>query len=194
MRPLSLGDLKISLQKVNPQAINALVVILVIVLYLGLFLGSKIKQISYLLPQVSQLKAKITNTEKDWANIDAFKKKISQLNEKIDYYEKRLPSEKEVPVVLEYLSSSARKLNVRITEIEPVEQSGDKADKSLIYYNVPILLRAECGYHQLGRFLNELERADRFMKISDIEIETDLYRGNPLYVELTIVTYVMGQR
>ncbi|NQS99786.1 MAG: type 4a pilus biogenesis protein PilO, partial [Candidatus Omnitrophica bacterium] len=64
--------------------------------------------------------------------------------------------------------------------------------KEQIYYGVPILVKAECRYHQLGRFLNELERADRFMKISDIKIKARPDRPETLYIQLIIVTYVMS--
>ncbi|MBU4346425.1 MAG: type 4a pilus biogenesis protein PilO [Candidatus Omnitrophica bacterium] len=172
----------------NRPAINLTVSILFIVFYLFLFFPPKIKKIFLLLPEVSQLQAKIVTLEKDWTNIDSFKQKISLLNKEIAYYEKRLPAEKEIPAVLEYLSDSAKKLDVRITEIKPVGQSQDEEQ---IYYSVPILVKAECGYHQLGRFLSELEGADRFMKISDIKLEASSYQINSLDVQLIVVTYVM---
>lgn len=176
----------------NPRIINLLIPLLIIGLYLGLFLRPKLKQVSLLLPAVSRLQAKVRATEKDWANRNSFKQQISRLNEKIDYYEKKLPGEKEIPAILEYLSEAAKRLNVRLTEIKPIEQSENK-HRGEIYYSVPILLKAECGYHQIGRFINELERADRFMKISDIKIEAGPTQGNTLSIELITVTYVMGQ-
>lgn len=174
----------------KPTIINFSIIILVIVLYLSLFFRPRIKETFSKLTEVSRLKAKVVNTEREWANIDSLKKQVSQLDEKIDYYEKRLPSEKEKAALLKFLSDSAKELNVRITEIKPIEQDKDKKLEVSIYYQVPILLIAECGYHQLGRFLNELERADRLMKISDIKIKA---RGNILNVQLIVVTYVMSQ-
>ncbi|MFX0211381.1 MAG: type 4a pilus biogenesis protein PilO, partial [Candidatus Hodarchaeota archaeon] len=115
----------------------------------------------------------------------------AQLHEKLDYYERSLPSEKEIPAVLEYVSAAAKELNVRITEIRPIGQDKDKGKAPTIYYKAPILLKAECGYHQLGRFLNKLESADRFMKIDDIKIETNSRTSDIHNVELIVVTYVM---
>ncbi len=175
----------------NKSTTYILISILIIVFYLFLFLRPKIREISLLLPQVSELKAKIAGLEDDWANIEAFEKKVLRLNKKIDYYEKKLPNEKEIPAILEYLSDAARKMNVRITEIQPLEQDKDAASLASLYYKVPILLKAECGYHQLGRFLNELENTDRFIKISDLKIVANPLRADIHDVQLIVVTYVM---
>ncbi len=173
------------------QTINLLIPILIAVFYLGLFLSPKIKQFSRLLSEASQLKTKIVNLEKEWAGIDSFNKKIMDWQEKLQDYERKLPSEKELPAILEYLSNSAKELDVKISEIKPVEQSKDKAAQTAIYYQAPILLLAECGYHELGRFLSKLESADRFMKISEIKIMAMPHQADRHFVRLMIVTYVM---
>lgn len=169
---------------------NFIVIILITIIYLGLFFCPKIKQFFVLFREASQLKAEIVTTRREWADIDALKVELLRLNERKNYYEKRLPGRKEVPAVLEYLSSAAKELNVRISEIKPVEQ---EVSGGQIFYSVPILLKAECEYHQLGRFLNELEKADRFMKISDIKMIASPKQTGTLYIQLIIVTYVMSQ-
>lgn len=177
----------------DKNTIKMVVALFIALLYLGVFFRPKARQFVLGLVEASRTKREIVATKRDWANLDSFKQKTTSLSEKIAYYEKKLPGKKEIPAILEYLSDSARKLNVRITEIKPVEQGQDTEDKDKIYYAVPILLKAECGYHQLGRFLNELERADRFMKISDIEIGSSSDQDGILDVQLIIVTYVMSQ-
>ncbi len=177
-------------------AINFSATILVIVLYLCLFFVPKIKQIFSGLSAASGLKGQIIHTEKQWKDIDGLKKQVKLLQEKKDYYEKILPSEKEIPAILEYLSYAAKQLHVRISEIKPLEQKqGKQKDKGKItpslYYRVPILVQAKCGYHALGRFINRLESADRFMKISDIKILARPNDDRIHKVQLLIVTYGM---
>lgn len=179
----------------RPKVVNIAILVLLVVLYLGLFMRPTIKGLFLVLPQASELKRNILNLEQDSRNLDTLKAKVLQSNKEIDSYEKRLPNEKEIPAILKYLSNAARKLDVRITEIKPIEQDEQLQAKaempSAIYYQAPILLKAECGYHQLGRFLSALERADRFMKIGDIKILTNTYESNFLDIELIVVTYVM---
>ena len=171
--------------------INYFILILITIVYLLLFFIPELKVFFRKFTESSQLKAEIIKTQKDWANIDAVEKKILQLNERIDYYEKRLPDEKEIPSVLEYLSEAAKRMDVRITEIKPVEQDKDEISQFTLYYKAPILLKAECGYHQLGRFLNRLESAARFMKINDLKIVANPRSSDIHYVQLTVITYVM---
>lgn len=167
---------------------NSCIFILLVVAYLFLFFIPGVKTLFIKLKQCRQVKVKVLQTRKDWDNIGSFKEKILQFNQRIDYYEKRLPGEKEIPAILENLSQAANKLNVRITEIKPIEQA---EEGETIYYSVPILVTAECGYHALGRFINALEQADRFMKISDIKIVNSLNRNDIHNVQLIVTTYVM---
>jgi len=171
--------------------LNYFVLAVIITVYLFSFFIPEIKKLLSELTRCAQVKRRILGIEKEWANIDSFKEKIARLNKEIDHYEKKLPGEKEIPAVLKYLSVSAKKLNVKITGIKPV---GQNQDKEQIYYSVPILVKAKCGYHQLGRFINELEKTDRFMKISNINIKGKPYQDNSLNIQLSVVTYVMSKK
>ncbi|MBN2097323.1 MAG: type 4a pilus biogenesis protein PilO [Candidatus Omnitrophica bacterium] len=141
--------------------------------------------------EVGQLKAMTLKTTEDWRNIEALKKRVAELNQKIDSYEKKLPGEKEIPAILEYLSAAAKELDLKLTEIKPVEQTKEQDQVGAFYYKAPILLSAESPYHNLGRFINKLENADRFMKISNIKILANPNSPGIHYVQLTVVTYVM---
>lgn len=177
----------------NKRFLNILIVILLLVIYLFLFFRTTIDRLSFLLPETAQLQTKIKQIEYDWANIVILRQKISRLKQKLLDYEKKLPNEKEIAQVLKYLSDSAKRLNVRITEIKPVGLNQQDKESGNIYYSVPILLKAECSYHALGRFLNELEMANRLMKISDIKIEPYPYQTNTIFAQLIVVTYVMTE-
>jgi Tfp pilus assembly protein PilO len=178
----------------NTAVLKFLVPALIVVFYLGLFVRPTMKRLFRLLPEASQLKTKIVKTKKDWEDIESLKGRVSQSHERISSYERKLPVEKEVPAVLEFLSQAARKMDVRITEIKPVAQDKSEPGVHSLYYRIPILLKAECGYHQLGRFLNKLENADRFMKIDDIKITANPEMFGIHDVRLVVVTYVMERK
>ena len=187
---------KINIDKIkeiflDKHKVNYFILALIVAAYLFVLLTPEIKVLFQKLSEGNRLKARIVEIKKDWANIDTFKKRIAELHEQIDYYEKKLPGEKEIPAVLGYLSEAAKEMNVRITEIEPGKVDKDEIAPSSLYYKEPILLNAECGYHQLGRFLSKLESADRFMKISDIKIIADPRNANIHYVRISVLTYVM---
>ncbi|MFH1045462.1 MAG: type 4a pilus biogenesis protein PilO [Candidatus Omnitrophota bacterium] len=189
-----LGSQKIKEILSDKNTQNAILIVFLVLSYMLVLFLPKAKAIVRNASQAAKVKVEIVKLEKDWAGSSAIEQRINQLNEKIDFYEKELPGEKEVPAVLRYLSESARKLNVKITEIKPADQNEIPGEESsAIYFSVPILLKAECGYHQLGRFISDLESADRFMKISDIKIMQNSTDPVSHYVRLTVVTYVLRQ-
>ena len=93
--------------------------------------------------------------------------------------------------LLEELSEVAIESGVKILSIKPITMPETAADKSGIYRQVPISIEAKCGYHDLGLFIQKLESLDRFMKISDIYLESnksDAIRHN---AKLEITTYTL---
>ena len=46
----------------------------------------------------------------------------------------------------------------------------DLTDSTLFFVKIPILIDAYAGYHELGRFINDLEYCEKFMKIEKIKI------------------------
>ena len=88
----------------------------------------------------------------------------------------------------------ARSAGVKITKIIPVKRSrGDLKGNAHpdIYSQQRILINAQCGYHQLGTFIGELESAERFMEISDIKIEVGKLNPKRHKVQLVVNTFLL---
>ena len=101
--------------------------------------------------------------------------KLKELRAEYEEYSKRLPGEKEIPEFLEGLASIAKTSKVKIlsitpSELVPVEVEGKKEG---YYKEMPISITAKSGYHQLGRFVADIETGKRFITISDINIRYD---------------------
>jgi len=62
---------------------------------------------------------------------------------------------------------------------------------SAVYKEIPIMVTAKAGYHEVGRFIASLENSDRFMKVVDIQIKADRALPRKHDVELLVVTYVL---
>ncbi len=125
------------------------------------------------------------------AQRDELKKKAELYNEKIELYEKKLPAQQEIPSFLENLSKMARDANITIIGIMPVTLKPQKEIRYQVYQEMPILISAKSGYHELGRFLNNLEDGPRFIKVVDINIKADTTAPKKQDVELMVYTYVL---
>lgn len=122
---------------------------------------------------------------------DILRKKVGDYKDKIELYEQKLPAQQEIPSLLENLSKMARNANISIIGITPVVLKMQKEQKSAVYKEIPILITAKSGYHELGRFLSNLENGDRFMKVVDISIKANSTTPKKHDVELMVYTYVL---
>ncbi len=167
-------------------------VILFIFLYFQIFLKGAISQIFALNPEIRKLKTDIKNTKEDLHHEETLKKRLKNMEGKIDIYERKLPVEHEIPMLLEDLSMMAKDSYVKLLGITPVSISVRRKQKeSKVYREIPIMIRAKSGYHELATFINRLEDADRFMELSDVKIKSSKADFRRHDIELTVSTYVL---
>jgi Tfp pilus assembly protein PilO len=110
-----------------------------------------------------------------------------------------LPSEEELPVVIEFLSGLASQTQVKIQTIFPQRPldpmaglgGGDAKTPAelMVYKEIPIQIDAQANFHQLGTFLALVEASDKPMQVSTLRIS-----GNPKEprwhnVNLSILSY-----
>ena len=127
-------------------------------------------------------------------DFERLKNGLKERSQKVESYEKKLPAEQEIPALLENLSNMAKDSDIKIVGIVPAASSfkdDNPVKKSLIYREIPILITANSGYHELGHFLNNLENADRFMKVVDIDIKANKTSPKKHDVELMVCTYIL---
>lgn len=124
------------------------------------------------------------------ANIDKFKGEIARSSGKIELYEKKLPVEQEMPSLLESLNAMAKRSKMDIISITPVAGSNTGAQKAA-YQEFLIKISVRGGYHELGTFLSDIENADRFMKVVDMDIKANEATPAKHSVELLVATYIL---
>ena len=125
------------------------------------------------------------------SSIDGLKKQVAQYQDKIQRYEGMLPAEQEIPKLLEDLSQMAKESNVKIVGLTPLQSKQGSQGPDEIYQEIPIRISARSGYHELGKFLSNLENSDRFMKVADIKIKENKATPKKHDVELLVLTYVL---
>lgn len=174
-----------------------LLVVGIIAVYFKFLLNPKIHSLILYSGEVRQMLQKVNEAENEIAVIPKNKQKIADLKEKISFNEKNMPTKKEIPALLGELSSFAQSANVKILAIQPYEKSDEELEisekKKEPYFEVPIRIEARAAYHNLGVFINKLETADRFMKITDLRIESNIETPALQSIRLFISTYVLPE-
>ncbi len=189
-------NIPIDFKKNKREVLIALVAIAAMVFFadINFLLRPQIRGLTGRLAEIGKMSSELKTAAGDIANIENFKKGISSYRDKVSLYEKQLPAEQEIPSLLEYLSAIAKKSNVTIIGITPGQPgtlTEGKSRESQVYQELPIVISAKSGYHELGMFLSNIENSDRFMKVIDIDIKVNKATPRRHDVELVLYTYVL---
>ncbi|MCP4649420.1 MAG: type 4a pilus biogenesis protein PilO [PVC group bacterium] len=118
----------------------------------------------------AEKKAILTEIESGINNFDAWQKDLGSLKQIYLHNMSKLPLQKEFSVFLELFSKVAKKNNVKLIAIEPQKPVDDQ---DMFFVRIPVYIDAACGYHDLGKFLNDLEYSSKLLRIENIRIEND---------------------
>jgi len=119
------------------------------------------------------------------AQIPDLERSIAGAEEKIVYYEAKLPGKDEVAALFKELDEKAQEARVQYMTIsEASEEMGEHYTK----FTRKIVLTG--GYHEVGRFINKLEALDRLVRVDDISMESDPSQPFQHNVVLVVSTYV----
>ncbi|MFH0839947.1 MAG: type 4a pilus biogenesis protein PilO [Candidatus Omnitrophota bacterium] len=179
-------------------AFTGLICAVILVGYFLLFLNPMLSKLFDVSRKVAKLQSDLSIAELSIDSMPKMKKEIADLKNKALSYINKLPKEDELPALLESLSMMAQGADVKITKIVPIKDTEVAKDaknpKASIYEEKGILVHAQCGYHQLGTFIAQLENAERFMDISDITIESIKTAPKRHNVQLIVKTFVLKDK
>ncbi len=139
--------------------------------------------------KVAKITQEINKTKKDLLAMQSQKNK--QPNLQVKTLSKKLISEEEVGSLLNEISDTANKNNIKIVQIKPNRQSAVKDKKAALKQpSIGINLELIANYYSLEAFINNLENAQNFIAVKGLKItrtEKDPFNEN---VSLELQTYV----
>ena len=147
--------------------------------------------------KMSSASAEVVNKKKLLAELDAGIQNFGQLEKEFSSLQKanrelhsKLPPLSEFPVILELVSSLAKRNNIKIISLEPQKAV---MHESQMYTIVPLFIDAYCSYHDLGRFVNALEYAPKFFKIQNFTITGAEADPKTQQVIMTVQTFCRNE-
>jgi Tfp pilus assembly protein PilO len=157
-----------------------------------IIMGPQLNNLTKMTPQFKLMEEDIQKAETDIQNKENYQKQVKDLSAKITEEDVKIRSKEEVPLTLEYISRLADENNIRIDQIKPNTAGQNKLleNKGRRYFAVPIVLEAKGGYHDVGKFLNQIESGDVFFNIKDFSM-TSLGESKYHKIKLTLeaITY-----
>jgi len=161
---------------------------------LNFILKAQLKALGKSRTEIVNMQKELVSFKKDFNNMQDLKAKQALLPQKQVTKAKKIISENQIAGLLQDISKIANNNEVGILQLRPLResQSAGSAMVKAVSGLTPffILLDLSSGYHNLGKFINELENSQVFVGVKDIKItsiESDYLKQK---VSLTLYTYV----
>ncbi|MCX5695130.1 MAG: type 4a pilus biogenesis protein PilO [Candidatus Omnitrophica bacterium] len=140
--------------------------------------------------EITRLKKDLGNFKKDSKNMQDLKSRQDVSIGKQDIKVKKIISENQFGALLQDISKLANNNDVRILQLKPSREAQGTVKSLGSLTPFFIMMDLSCGYHNLGKFINELENLRAFVGINSLKI--DPFEDNYVKqrVSLTLYTYV----
>lgn len=145
--------------------------------------------------EITKLNSDINNLTSDLKKMQDLKSKQGNSLQKAPAKAKRFLTENLVASFLQDISKLANNNDISILQIKPHRESQTNSPESkikVIGNTAPLFVNLDlsCGYHQLGKFINDLENLQTFVLVSDVKIASQNDNYLKQKVTLTLIVYV----
>ncbi len=123
-------------------------------------------------PENKVLSQDIQKAGEDIQKLETYKAEVARLKANIEEMNLKIKSKDEVPMILEHISLLADQNKVDVDQIMPAshDQQVLLEDNSRMYLSLPVLVEARSGYHDFGRFLNDIEQDNISLGIRNFSV------------------------
>ncbi len=113
---------------------------------------------------ISTIRTELRVVRDKQAHIDQLRDESHKMEELVDQFEKRLPEQREIPQLLQKFERQGDRLGLRVA-LASLPTTSDASKET-----IPYTVTCWGNFHQIVRFINLLERDERYLKISDLDI------------------------
>jgi type IV pilus assembly protein PilO len=118
------------------------------------------------------------------ANLEAYKRQMVEMEESFGALVSQLPSDTEVPGLLEDISNKGEMNGLKIETIDLLDEEMQE-----FYIELPIAIKALGSYHDLGAFISGMAGLPRIVTLHDFAIAAADEGSNRLEMNITAKTY-----
>ena len=169
----------------------ALKVILLTLLFVALLVAGFYLHIEELNKGLATVKQKEQTLRVDFeqkafeaANLEAYKAQLAEMGERFGALVAQLPSETEVPGLLEDITDKGELNGLNIERIDLLDEQEQN-----FYVELPIAIEAIGSYHDIGAFISGMAGLPRIVTLHDFEIIIDGNGSNMLEMSVNAKTY-----
>lgn len=188
LREFDINDLDFD----NVGAWPGIIKVLIWVVLLGAVLaGGYYYHVEDLQLQLAKVEAEEERLKKDFekkafqaANLEAYKRQMSEMEESFGALVSQLPSDTEVPGLLEDITNKGLLNGLEIATIDLLPEQSKE-----FYIELPISIIARGTYHDLGAFISGMAGLPRIVTLHDFSISASNDNSGLLNLNLVAKTY-----
>jgi len=188
LREFELGDLDLDNVGSWPVAVKVLIWLGLLV---AVLVGGYYYHIEDLQLQLAQTKEKEVTLKKDFekkafeaANLEAYRQQMVEMEESFGALVSQLPSDTEVPGLLEDITNKGLLNGLTITSINLQKEQAKE-----FYVELPIAIVASGSYHDLGAFISGMAGLPRIVTLHDFQLASNKTNPNNLDMKILAKTY-----
>lgn len=118
------------------------------------------------------------------SNLEAYKAQLVEMEESFGALVSQLPSDTEVPGLLEDITNKGEMNGLIINSIDLLEEQPEE-----FYIELPIKINAVGSFHDLGAFISGMAGLPRIVTLHDFDIEADGDATHQLQMNILAKTY-----
>ncbi|MDF3936493.1 type 4a pilus biogenesis protein PilO [Pseudomonas citronellolis] len=170
LRKIDINDLDFSNVGSWPAAVKvvagALLMVLVLVLGYQFHLSDLRSELDQRRAEEDTLKQQFATKAFQAANLDAYKTQMKEMEESFGALLRQLPSDTEVPGLLEDITRTGLGSGLEFEEIKLLPEATQQ-----FYIELPIQISVVGGYHDLATFVSGVSSLPRIVTLHDFEIK-----------------------
>lgn len=188
LNEFDINDLDVNNAGIWPMPVKIIVVLILFGLILGggywFFIKDQYAQLDRVERQESELRDEYESKAYQVANLDRFKDQMEEMEETFGALVKQLPSDTEVPGLLEDITNTAVGAGLALQEIEL--QSEQQRD---FYIELPINIEVSGSYHELASFVSSVAGLPRIVTLHNFTIVPTSEESDRLQMQVEARTY-----
>ena len=194
LKAIDLNSLPQQSKPVQLGIAGAIIVIILILAYFFVYSGLK-EQISELRQEEETLKQTYTEKSRQAAHLDALKAELDSINGSFNILLKQLPTQAEIPNLIQELHECATKNGLNMDSITPAQvqntESDNQTDKKSelqVIQTLPYNITLTGNYNQISQFLRDVGKLSRIVTLNSIVIKRN-EKDNTLTLNAVANTY-----
>jgi len=188
LNEFDINDLDVNNAGIWPAPVKAVVAIIIFGLILGggywFFIKDQYAQLERVEKTEQELRKRYEDKAYQVANLEVFKAQMEEMEETFGALVRQLPSETEVPGLLEDITNTALGSGLELQEVKL--QGEQRRD---FYAELPINIRVTGSYHELATFVSSVASLPRIVTLHDLTITPTGGDGEQLNMQVLARTY-----